>query len=120
MFGLSNVRTNDAMNWGLVTDIDGTLIGESESTDELRQVVLEARVRLARAGARLHWVVATGRTYASTCEVLNESGFRLDDFDALIARRVALPDHDGVCDGRLSRRGAGTRSVFVTGCPVGE
>ena len=28
--------------------------------------------------------MATGRTYASTCEVLLESGFRLDDFDALI------------------------------------
>jgi hypothetical protein len=72
------------MDWCLVTDIDGTLIGESESTEELRRVVLEARTTLARAGARLRWVVATGRTHASTCEVLLESGFRLDDFDALI------------------------------------
>ncbi len=72
------------MDWCLVTDIDGTLIGESESTEELRRVVLDARVGLARTGARLRWVVATGRTYASTCEVLLESGFRLDDFDALI------------------------------------
>lgn len=72
------------MDWCLVTDIDGTLIGESESTAELRRAVLEARLKLARAGARLRWVVATGRTYASTCEVLIESGFRLDEFDALI------------------------------------
>lgn len=72
------------MDWCLVTDIDGTLIGERESTQELRQVVLEARARLAHAGARLRWVVATGRAYQSTCQVLLESGFRLDDFDALI------------------------------------
>jgi sucrose-6F-phosphate phosphohydrolase len=72
------------MDWCLVTDIDGTLIGESESTRELRRIVLDARARLARGGARLRWVVATGRSYASTCEVLLESGFRLDDFDALI------------------------------------
>src|SRR5690606_20447480 len=74
----------NVMDWCLVTDIDGTLIGESESTRELRHVVLEARARLARAGARLRWVVATGRSYASTREVLIESGFLLDDFDALI------------------------------------
>lgn len=72
------------MDWCLVTDIDGTLIGERESTEELRRVVLAARAQLARAGARLRWVVATGRTYASTREVLLESGFRLDDFDALV------------------------------------
>lgn len=60
------------MDWCLVTDIDGTLIDEAESTAELRRRVLEARAGLARAGARLHWVVATGRTYASTCEVLRE------------------------------------------------
>src|SRR5688500_15422622 len=72
------------MDWCLVTDIDGTLIGESESTEELRRAVLDARATLGRAGARLRWVVATGRSYASTCEVLLESGFGLDDFDALI------------------------------------
>ena len=72
------------MDWCLVTDIDGTLIGESESTLELRRVLLDARAKLAGRGARLRWVVATGRTYASTREILLESGFRLDDFDALI------------------------------------
>lgn len=72
------------MDWCLVTDIDGTLIGERESTDELRRVVLEARDRLARRGARLRWVIATGRHYESTREILLESGFRLEDFDALI------------------------------------
>lgn len=126
MFGLSNVRTDDVMDWCLVTDIDGTLIGESESTDELRQVVLEARVRLARAGARLHWVVATGRTYASTCEVLNESGFRLDDFDALITSVGAElyltggNGPDGAYHARLAATGFDAASVRACLDALGE
>jgi sucrose-phosphate synthase len=68
----------------LITDIDGTLIGESGSTKRLRRAVLDARESLAARGERLHWVVATGRRYDSTCEVLLEEGFALDDFQALI------------------------------------
>lgn len=105
------------MDWCLITDIDGTLIGESDSTEELRRVILEARARLARAGARLRWVVATGRTYASTCEVLLESGFQLDDFDALITSVGAelylagetLPD--GTYHTRLATTGFDAASV---------
>lgn len=69
-------------DWCLITDIDGTLIGEAASTRELRLAVLEAR-RALRNG-RIHWVIATGRRIESTREVLAESGFELGDFDALV------------------------------------
>jgi sucrose-phosphate synthase len=70
--------------WCLITDVDGTLIGEMRSTDRLRDAVLRERDALARRGQRLHWVIATGRGLESTREVLLESGFRLEDFQALI------------------------------------
>lgn len=71
-------------DWCLITDIDGTLIGESDSTLRLRRAVLDAREALAPHGARVHWVIATGRRYDSTCEVLLDEGFALRDFQALI------------------------------------
>lgn len=84
-------------DWCLITDIDGTLLGESTSTQRLRHAVLEARAELARRGGRLHWVVATGRNRASTREVLEEEGFRADDFQALITSvgaELHLPGED--------------------------
>jgi sucrose-6F-phosphate phosphohydrolase len=81
----AEVRQILAMSdWCLITDIDGTLIGESESTTRLRSLVLRERDALARRGHRLHWVVATGRGLESTREVLLESGFGSNDFHALI------------------------------------
>jgi HAD superfamily hydrolase (TIGR01484 family) len=74
----------DASDWLLVTDIDGTLIGERESTLALRAAVIAERERLEQLGARLYWVINTGRTRDSTHEVLLENGFELDDFDALV------------------------------------
>jgi sucrose-phosphate synthase len=71
-------------DWCLVTDIDGTVVGEEESTRALRRAVLRERARLARRNRRLYWVIATGRRLASTREVLLEEGFHLDDFDALV------------------------------------
>jgi sucrose-phosphate synthase len=73
-----------ATDWLLVTDIDGTLIGERESTLALRDAIIAERERLGRFGARLYWVINTGRTRDSTHEVLLDNGFALDDFDALI------------------------------------
>ena len=69
-------------DWCLVTDIDGTLIGEEASTRELRLAVLEERRRLKNG--RIHWVIATGRRVDSAREVLLDSGFDLADFDALV------------------------------------
>lgn len=73
-----------ATDWLLVTDIDGTLIGERDSTLALRDAVIAERDRLSRFGARLYWVINTGRTRDSTHEVLLENGFELDEFDALV------------------------------------
>lgn len=73
-----------ATDWLLVTDIDGTLVGERHSTLALRDAVADERARLRHSGARLYWVVNTGRTRDSTHEVLLENGFELDDFDALV------------------------------------
>lgn len=86
--GLANspelCHVSSVKSWCLVTDIDGTLIGESDSTRELREVVLDARGRLEAYSARLRWVVATGRDHLSAREVLLDSGFGLDEFDALV------------------------------------
>lgn len=71
-------------SWCLVTDIDGTLIGETDSTRALRARVLREKARLAAMGKRLYWVIATGRTLPSCQEVLIEQGFSLSDFDALV------------------------------------
>lgn len=71
-------------DWCLITDIDGTLIGESNSTRRLRTLVLEEREALARRGRRLYWVIATGRRRDSALEVLLDEGFQADDFHALI------------------------------------
>jgi sucrose-phosphate synthase len=69
-------------DWCLVTDIDGTLIGETETSVHFRRVVLDARAQLAERGVRLRWVIATGRDLASCDEVLLDQGFDLSDFDA--------------------------------------
>ena len=71
-------------DWCLVTDIDGTLIGETETSVRLREAVLVARARMAEKGARLRWVIATGRDLESCDEVLLDQGFRLEDFDARV------------------------------------
>jgi len=71
-------------DWCLVTDIDGTLIGEEASTRALRLVVLRERRALEARGCRLYWAIATGRRIDSTREVLLESGFSLEEFDAFV------------------------------------
>lgn len=71
-------------DWCLITDIDGTLIGNSDSSQALRRALLSERAALAARGERLYWVIATGRRLESTHEILLEEGFRLDDFDALV------------------------------------
>ncbi|HEX2731637.1 MAG TPA: HAD-IIB family hydrolase [Polyangiaceae bacterium] len=70
--------------WCLITDIDGTLIGETDSTARLKSTLRAERARLQAQGGRLYWVIATGRTRQSCIEVLTEQGFALDDFDALV------------------------------------
>lgn len=71
-------------DWCLITDIDGTLIGNGDSSRALRRALLDERAALAARGQRLYWVIATGRRRESTQEILLEEGFRLDDFDALV------------------------------------
>jgi len=95
-------------NWCLVTDIDGTLIGEEASTRELRRAVLEARRALGNG--RIHWVIATGRGIESTREVLLESGFELGDFDALVTSvgaELYLTGEVLPCSRYVSHLGAG-------------
>jgi sucrose-phosphate synthase len=70
--------------WCLVTDIDGTLIGDRATTRALRNAVLEERAAVEARGGRLYWVIATGRHVDDTCEVLLEHGFVPSDFDALV------------------------------------
>ena len=87
-------------DWCLVTDIDGTLIGGEASTREIRRVVLEERRAVEARGGRLHWVIATGRRYKSTREVLLESGFALRDFDALVTSvgaELYFPGEETAC-----------------------
>ncbi len=72
------------LDWCLVTDIDGTLIGGITSTKALRRAVLSERRAVEAQGGRLRWVIATGRRIKSTREVLLESGFEVSDFDALV------------------------------------
>ena len=72
------------LDWCLVTDIDGTLIGGEASTPRLRHAVLGERRALEARGGRLRWVIATGRRIESTREVLLDAGFELRDFDALV------------------------------------
>jgi sucrose-phosphate synthase len=67
----------------LVTDIDGTLIGERRTSRALRDAVLRERDALEARGGRLYWVIATGRHVDDTREVLLEHGFLPGDFDAL-------------------------------------
>lgn len=71
-------------DWCLITDIDGTLIGETETSKALRDAVLAERDALARDGSQLRWVIATGRSRESAVEILLDQGFELDDFDVLI------------------------------------
>lgn len=71
-------------DWCLVTDIDGTLIGDRETTTELRSALMRAREACSSSGHKIRWVVATGRDVASTREVLDDGGFQPSDFDALI------------------------------------
>src|SRR5687767_13927611 len=63
-------RSAPMSDWCLITDIDGTLIGQSNSTDALRRAILRERGSLAARGHRLYWVIATGRGLESTREVL--------------------------------------------------
>jgi sucrose-phosphate synthase len=71
-------------DWCLVTDIDGTLIGDPAATELLRRSMLTAKKRLLDRGGSLRWAVATGRGIQSTQEVLREGGFDESDFDAFI------------------------------------
>jgi sucrose-phosphate synthase len=82
-------------DWCLITDIDGTLLGESASARALREAMLSERRALAARGGRLHWVIATGRRFDSAREVLLEEGFRVDDFDAWITSVGAELYHSG-------------------------
>ncbi len=70
------------MSWCLVTDLDGTLLGESSSTLELRDAIRRARAELS--AGELRWVIATGRAIDDTKEGLLEAGLSLTDFDAFI------------------------------------
>jgi sucrose-phosphate synthase len=70
--------------WCLVTDIDGTLIGDRATTRSLRDAVLRERDGVEARGGRLYWVIATGRHRDDTCDVLLEHGFLPSDFDALV------------------------------------
>ncbi len=71
-------------DWCLVTDIDGTLLGESESLERLRAAVLASRDEQLARGGRLRWVVATGRGIDDAREVLRDVGFADGDFDAFV------------------------------------
>lgn len=70
--------------WCLVTDIDGTLIGDRATTRALREAVLAERARIEARGGNLYWAIATGRHLDDTCAVLVEHGFSPTDFDVLI------------------------------------
>jgi sucrose-phosphate synthase len=70
--------------WCLVTDIDGTLIGDRATTRALREAVLAERALIEARGGKLFWAIATGRHIADTCKVLVEHGFLPTDFDVLI------------------------------------
>jgi sucrose-6F-phosphate phosphohydrolase len=94
----------------LVTDIDGTLIGEETSTRELRGLLLEERRALEAVGARQRWVIATGRSIKSAREVLLETGFELADFDAFVTSvgaELYLPGEATPCSTYQARLGAG-------------
>jgi sucrose-phosphate synthase len=85
-------------SWCLVTDIDGTLIGEEQGKHALRARLLQEREQLARRGVRLYWAIATGRTLASTRRVLRDEGFDDGDFDALVTSvgaEIHLPGEPG-------------------------
>lgn len=70
--------------WCLVTDIDGTLIGDRATTRALRDAVLFERDAVEARGGHLYWVIATGRHRDDTCAVLEQHGFHAGDFDALV------------------------------------
>ncbi len=72
------------MSWCLVTDLDGTLIGESSSTIALRDAIRLLRANWTAEGPLPRWVIATGRGMDDACQVLLEVGFELSDFDAFV------------------------------------
>jgi sucrose-phosphate synthase len=90
--------------WCLITDIDGTVIGDRQSTLALREAVLQERAALAARGERLYWVIATGRRLRSTREVLLDEGFQLSDFDALVTSVGAELYHRGALEPCIAYR----------------
>jgi sucrose-phosphate synthase len=71
-------------DWCLITDIDGTLIGDRSTTAELQSALREARAALKRSGHRLFLAVATGRLLDSARDALLDHDFALSEFDALV------------------------------------
>ena len=64
------------MKFLLVTDLDNTLVGDDEATQVLNQ-------RLQSKRSQICLVYATGRSYASTCELIAQK--QLLEPDYLIA-----------------------------------
>ncbi len=84
-------------DWCLVTDIDGTLVGDRGTTAELRSALVRAREERRALGGNVRLVVATGRDVQSAREVLEDAGFSPTDFDALITSvgaEIYLPGQD--------------------------
>jgi len=77
------------MKFLLVTDLDNTLVGDDEATQVLNQ-------RLQSKRSQICWVYATGRSYASTCELIAQK--QLLEPDYLIAGVGSEIYQDGTLD----------------------
>lgn len=104
-------------SWILVTDIDGTLLGDAAGARHARDVLVTEQRHLSAAGARLRWVIATGRRVYSAKQVLHDHGFELACFDAFITSSGAelylgnaTDPHDGYQE-ELARSGFDTAAV---------
>ncbi|WP_445250620.1 sucrose-phosphate phosphatase [Microcoleus sp. OTE_8_concoct_300] len=77
------------MKFLLVTDLDNTLVGDDEATQVLNQ-------RLQSKRSQICWVYATGRSYASTCELIAQKQLLAPDY--LIAGVGSEIYQDGTLD----------------------
>ena len=77
------------MKFLLVTDLDNTLVGDDEATQVLNQFLQSKRSQIC-------WVYATGRSYASTCELIAQKQLLAPDY--LIAGVGSEIYQDGTLD----------------------
>lgn len=77
------------MKFLLVTDLDNTLVGDDEATQVLNQ-------RLQSKRSQIYLVYATGRSYASTCELIAQKQLLAPDY--LIAGVGSEIYQDGTLD----------------------